>query len=50
LLDQSGAHAPDHGNLPLAVRRPRQRRSVLIRLCARHPPRTKGRTGTQARG
>ena len=42
LLDQSGTHAPDHGNLPSARRRPRQRPSVLIRLCARHPRAPRG--------
>src|SRR5215469_3306106 len=42
LLDQSGTHAPDHGNLPSAMRRLEQRLPVLMPLCARHPRAQRG--------
>ena len=46
LLNQSGTHAPDHGKLPSARRRPKPRLSVLMRLCARHPRAPRGERNT----
>ena len=46
LLDQSGTHAPDHGKLPSARRRPKPRLSVLMRLCARHRRAPRGERNT----
>src|SRR5262249_10329991 len=50
LLDQSGTHAPDHGNLPSAHAQTRAAPFGVDATLSSAPPRTKGRTGTQARG